>query len=62
MHRKTRPAKKHSKLTVHATCIGIGTILSVAITFVSPALVHLAVILPVLPSLGQEILDRIFNL
>jgi hypothetical protein len=62
MHRKSKPAKKHNKLTIHATCIGIGTVLSVAITFFSPAMVHIAVILPALPSLGQEILDKLFNL
>lgn len=63
MHRKpaSKKAQKISKIKAHLACISLGTLLSIGLTFVSPSLVHVAVILPALPSVAQEIIDRIFG-
>jgi hypothetical protein len=61
---KAKVAKKVTKLgkfRTHCICIGIGLAFTVGITYLSPSLMHVAAILPVVPSFIQEAFDRIAN-
>lgn len=50
------------KFRVHAACIAVGLVLAVGATYIGGQLIHLAPVLPVVPSFIQEAIDRLLSL
>lgn len=68
MSRNAKHAKKtpvtHTvkKFRIHIACVAIGMVAAVAMTFIDGSMAHLAILMPAMPSIAQESLDRIFKL
>jgi hypothetical protein len=62
-HAKTSQSHSQpSKLRVHIVCISVGGIIAIAASFISVGIAyHVAPFIPVVPSMVQELLDKIFG-
>jgi hypothetical protein len=62
--RKNWSNDKHAnkRFRIHATCISVGMLAAVGTSFMGSFFLHIAPVLPVIPSLIQESIDRLLSL